>query len=55
MFFVPAGLLFLEMIFSFWLEKQVNRQPPAARDDPARHRGACRRTARLARCRRALF
>ena len=35
MFFVPAGLLFLEMIFSFWLEKQVNRQPPAARDDPA--------------------
>ncbi|MGA2557770.1 MAG: MFS transporter [Verrucomicrobiota bacterium] len=34
MFFVPAALLGLEMIFSFWLERQVNRQPPAARDDP---------------------
>ena len=34
LFFVPAGLLFLEMIFSFWLERQVNRQPLAARDDP---------------------
>ena len=35
LFFVPAGLFFLEMIFSFWLEKEVNRQPSAARDDPA--------------------
>jgi len=35
MFFVPAGLLFLEMIFSYWLEKQVNSQPSAARDNPA--------------------
>jgi len=34
MFFVPAGLLFLEMIFSYWLEKQVNSQPLAARDNP---------------------
>jgi MFS family permease len=35
MFFVPAALLFLEMAFSFWLEKQVNRQPSAAQDNPA--------------------
>jgi MFS family permease len=34
MFYVPAGLLFLEMIFAYWLEKQVNNQPPAARDNP---------------------
>ncbi|MGD0412231.1 MAG: MFS transporter [Verrucomicrobiota bacterium] len=34
LFFVPAGLLFLEMIFSLWLEKQVNNQPPVARDKP---------------------
>ena len=34
LFFVPAGLLFLEMVFSFWLERQVNRQPLPARDDP---------------------
>ena len=33
LFFVPAGLLLLEMVFSFWLERQVNRQPLAARDD----------------------
>jgi hypothetical protein len=33
MFFVPAGLLFVEMIFSFWLEHRVNRQPSAARDE----------------------
>jgi predicted MFS family arabinose efflux permease len=35
MFFVPAALLFLEMVFSFWLEKQVNNQPRAARANPA--------------------
>ncbi len=34
MFFVPAGLLCLEMIFSFWLEHLVNRQPAAAGEDP---------------------
>jgi MFS family permease len=34
MFFVPAGLLGLELVFSYWLERLVNRQPPAARDDP---------------------
>jgi MFS family permease len=34
MFYVPAGLLFLELVFSCWLEKQVNNQPPAARDNP---------------------
>jgi len=33
MFFVPAGLLFLEMIFSFWLEKRVNSQCSAAPDN----------------------
>lgn len=31
MFFVPAALLGLEMVFSYWLEREVNRQPPAAR------------------------
>jgi MFS family permease len=29
MFFAPVVLLSLEMIFSLWLEKQVNNQPPA--------------------------
>ena len=35
MFFVPAALLFMEMVFSFWLERRVNRQPPVARADPS--------------------
>jgi len=35
MFFVPTALLFLEMMISIWLEKMVNRQPSAARDNPA--------------------
>ena len=33
LFFVPAGLMLLELIYSFWLEKQVNLQPPATPDD----------------------
>ncbi len=35
MFLVPAGLMFLELFFSFWLEKKVNRQPPVAPANPA--------------------
>ena len=31
MFIVPAALIGLEVIFSYWLEREVNRQPPAAR------------------------
>jgi MFS family permease len=33
MFFVPAGLLCLEIIFSVWLENRVNHQPAAATDE----------------------
>jgi MFS family permease len=36
MFIVPAGLLFLELMLSFWLEKQANNRPPVERDDGAR-------------------
>jgi len=35
LFFIPAGLMLLELIYSFWLEKQVNSQPRAARANPA--------------------
>jgi predicted MFS family arabinose efflux permease len=34
MFFVPAALLFLEMTFSWWLEKQAGKLPDQARDNP---------------------
>jgi MFS family permease len=33
-FFVPAGLLFLEMGLAFWLEREARRQPPLALDPP---------------------
>ena len=33
MFYAPVALLSLEMLISVWLEKQVNNQPPAPRDN----------------------
>jgi MFS family permease len=33
MFYVPAGLLCVELVFSIWLEKQVNKQPLVARNN----------------------
>jgi len=33
-FFVPSGLLFLEMGLAFWLEREAQRQPPLALDPP---------------------
>ena len=33
-FFVPSGLLFLEMGLAFWLEREARRQPPAELDRP---------------------
>ncbi len=33
-FFVPAGLLFLEMGLAFWLEREAQRQPPVELDRP---------------------
>jgi MFS family permease len=36
-FFVPAGLLFLEMVLAFWLEREAKRQPAAESDLPLLH------------------
>jgi MFS family permease len=33
-FFVPAGLLILEMALAFWLERESQRQPPVELDPP---------------------
>lgn len=33
-FYVPAGLLFAEMVFALWLERAAQRQPPATVNSP---------------------
>ncbi|MGA3180599.1 MAG: MFS transporter [Verrucomicrobiota bacterium] len=50
MFLAPAGLVLAEWIFSFWLQRRVNNQPPATAEDtpPPPEPGAIRDPAPVA-------